>query len=111
MPGVSRWAGGGSNGGNSANGTSFEPGEFKKYRRGVELWAQAAKISMSNIRIRLGQRGQSNVGAKSAEDPHPSPPLFEPEPQSRRPEYQGRGKEQNNGQMRLPCRSATVVRS
>ncbi len=23
--------------------------------------------------------------------PHPSPPLFEPEPQSRRPEYQGRG--------------------
>jgi 3-oxoacyl-[acyl-carrier-protein] synthase II len=24
-------------------------------------------------------------------DPHPKPPLFEPEPQSRRPEYQGRG--------------------
>jgi hypothetical protein len=61
------------------------------------------------LRIRLGQRGQSNVGAKSAEDPHPSPPLFEPEPQSRRPEYQGRGKEQNNGHMRLPCRLAALV--
>src|ERR1700728_1013222 len=30
--------------------------------------------------------------SKNGEDPHPNPPLFEPEPQSRRPGYLGRGK-------------------
>ena len=31
-------------------------------------------------------------GGPFRDGPHPNPPLFEPEPQSRRPEYRGRGK-------------------
>ncbi|HTW95299.1 MAG TPA: valine--tRNA ligase, partial [Tepidisphaeraceae bacterium] len=38
-------------------------------------------------------RGEGRAKA-CPESPRPNPPLFEPEPQSRRPEYQGRGQEE-----------------
>ncbi len=37
-------------------------------------------------------RGNMRRGDCGGRSPHPNPPLFEPEPQSRRPGYQGRGK-------------------
>ena len=43
----------------------------------------------------LGQADEAGIGNVFVleQNPHPDPPLFEPEPQSRRPEYQGREKE------------------
>ncbi len=43
--------------------------------------------------------GAIGCGSKFFHGPHPLPLLFEPEPQSRRPEYRARGKEARGGEM------------